>query len=217
MNSITPSLRGPVPRGRSNLTKELVLGTGNPDKLKELRRLLKPLRLRVVPITAFGKVPRVVEDGRTFEQNASKKARVYSLWAQKLTLADDSGLAVDALRGKPGVYSARFAGPGCTYADNNRKLLRLLAGKTGAARGATFRCVIALYDNGRRVAVFRGAARGRIAPTPAGANGFGYDPIFIPNGFQKTFAQLTPAQKNHLSHRGKALRAALRFLKSHLR
>ncbi len=199
------------------MIREIVVGSGNADKLKELRKLLKPLGVRVYPITKFGKPPRVVEDGRTFEANASKKARAYSLFCGKLTLADDSGLCVNALKGAPGVYSARFAGPGCTYDDNNRKLVRLLKGKGPARRGAMFVSVVALYDRGYFVAAFRGEARGRIVDAPAGKHGFGYDPVFVPNGMKKTFAQLSPAQKNRISHRGKALAAARIFLKKHFR
>ena len=114
--------------------RRLVIGTGNPDKLRELQSLLAGIPIRVIPISGFKNLPNVVEDGRTFKQNAAKKARLYSKAAGALVLADDSGLCVRALGRKPGVYSARFAGPGCSYDDNNRKLLRLLKGKSRSRR-----------------------------------------------------------------------------------
>ena len=196
--------------------RTLVIGTANPDKLKELRALLKDLKIRVVPVTRLKKIPRVVENGRTFAANAAKKARAYSRLSPHLTLADDSGLCVRALRGRPGVYSARFAGPGCTYADNNRKLLRLLSGTPPSQRQAYFVSAIALFRRGRRVKILKGLCHGRIAPRPLGRHGFGYDPVFIPAGSIRTFAELPPRLKNTLSHRARALSAAKRFLKSYL-
>lgn len=195
--------------------REIVLGTGNRDKLRELRRLLSDVRIRVVPLSSFPTVPRVVENGKTFDQNASKKARAYSLLSDKVTIADDSGLCVRALNGRPGVYSARFAGPGCTYEDNNRKLLKLLSGKTAGRRSAYFHCTIAVYRRGRKLAIFRGQCHGRIAEAVLGKNGFGYDPVFLPGRKEKTFAELSPLEKNRVSHRGKALRAAKKFLKTY--
>jgi len=192
--------------------RAVVLGTGNADKLAELQRLLKDSKIKVRAISEFGKPPRVVEDGRTFEANAAKKARAYSKLSDLVTLADDSGLCVRALNRRPGIYSARFAGPDCKYEDNNRKVLRLLARKRGAERAATFYSVIALYRAGKRIASFQGTCSGRIAHGPRGKNGFGYDPVFIPNGFTKTYAELKPSQKNRISHRGRALEKAKRFL-----
>jgi XTP/dITP diphosphohydrolase len=200
-----------------NSTRLLVVGTANPEKLRELRRLLAGLGVRVRPVTAFGRPPRVVENGRTFEENASKKARAYSRFTGALVLADDSGLCVPSLRNRPGVYSARFAGPGCTYADNNAKLLRLLEGRPARARRAFFTSTVALYRAGKRVGVFRGVVWGRIAPRPAGSNGFGYDPVFIARGCRRTFAEMPPARKNRLSHRGKALERAKRFLRGYFK
>lgn len=186
--------------------KILVIGTHNPDKLKELSRLLRGSGLKVLSLDDFPGCPEALENGRTFEANARKKARLYSCHTHTLAFADDSGLMVRALGGRPGVYSARFAGPGCTYADNNRKALRLLKGKRN--RRAKFVCVIALYDAGRFVGSVRGECAGTIAETPRGRKGFGYDPVFVPDGLKKTFAELSPAQKGKISHRGKALAAA---------
>ncbi|MBI2094539.1 MAG: RdgB/HAM1 family non-canonical purine NTP pyrophosphatase [Candidatus Omnitrophica bacterium] len=192
--------------------KILVLGTKNKDKLRELKRLLKGAKLRALSPADFPGCPEAAETGRTFEANAKQKARAYSKFTGSLALADDSGLRVDALGGRPGVYSARFAGPGCTYEDNNRKLLRLLQKTPPSKRGAKFVCVVALYDAGKLVGVVRGECRGRIAQAPRGRNGFGYDPVFIPDGFSKTFAELPKTQKNKISHRGRAMRAARRLL-----
>ena len=196
---------------------KLIIGTKNQDKLKEIKKLLAGAALEVLSLKDFPRCPDVVEDGRTFEANARKKAKIYSEVTGELTLADDSGLVVPSLNGRPGVYSARFAGEGCTYHDNNLKLLKLLADTQGTKRAAKFVCVMALYYKGRAAGVVRGECRGKIGFQERGRNGFGYDPVFIPNGFLKTFAELSPSIKNKTSHRGKALRAAkkavLTFLK----
>lgn len=198
--------------------KQMVLGTKNKDKLRELRSLLKDAGIKVLSLQDFPRCPQAHENGRSFEENAKKKARFYARHTGMLTLADDSGLMVPTLRGKPGVYSARFAGPGCTYRDNNQKLLRLLADKQGKKRQARFVCVMSLYARGKFVAVVKGECMGRIASSEKGRNGFGYDPVFIPKGFSKTFAELPPSVKNKISHRAKALgavkKAILSFLKT---
>jgi len=188
--------------------KQIVLGTKNQDKLRELKRLLKGSGLKVLSLKDFPGCPEAVENGKTFEANARKKAGVYAKFTKTLTLADDSGLAVFSLNGRPGVYSARFAGPGCNYRDNNKKLLQLLVKKPHSSRRAKFVCVMALYDGRKFVAVVKGECYGRIAERSKDKNGFGYDPVFIPRGFSKTFAELSPSVKNKISHRGKALRAA---------
>jgi XTP/dITP diphosphohydrolase len=203
----------------------LVLGTKNKDKLRELKALLAGTKIRVFSLAGFPDCRAIRETGKTFEANARLKARAYSLHTRCLTIADDSGLMVNALKGKPGVYSARFAGPGCTYQDNNKKLLRLLTGKTisgsrasssedasgsapSALRRAKFVSVIAIYDNGKFVNAVKGECCGHIAFEEKGKRGFGYDPVFIPDGYFKTFGELSPRLKNRISHRGKALRLA---------
>ena len=197
-----------------NQKKTLItLGTKNKDKLRELQKLLKGVSIRVRSLVDFPKHRDVMENGKTFEANARKKARLYSRHTKGLVLADDSGLMVSSLKGKPGVYSARFAGPDCTYHDNNRKLLRLLSRVPKTKRRAKFVCVMALYDNGRFVKTVRGECRGTIAFEEKGGNGFGYDPVFIPAGFSKTFAELSPRVKNKISHRGKALKKAVRLFR----
>jgi XTP/dITP diphosphohydrolase len=153
-------------------------------------------------------LPEVEEDGATFEANAAKKAaalaRASGLWA----LADDSGLEVAALGGAPGVRSARYAGEPSDAAANTRRLLAEMAGRTD--RAALFRCVVALADPSGRVRTVEGACEGRIAETPRGAGGFGYDPVFVPEGETRTFAEMPPAEKHARSHRGAALRKAVR-------
>jgi len=186
--------------------KLIVLGTKNKDKRRELEALLKGTKFTVKTLADFPACADVVEDGRTFEANARKKARIYSIKTKSLVLADDSGLMVHALNGKPGVYSARFAGPGCTYRDNNQKLLKLLAKKK--SRRAKFVSCMALYDRGKFVACVKGECHGHIAPVERGKNGFGYDPVFVPGGLKKTFGELSQSAKNKISHRSIALKKA---------
>lgn len=190
------------------MKKTLVIGTKNIDKMKEIQSLLKSAKIAVKTMRDFPKCPEAVEDGRTFEANARKKARAYSLHTRSLVLADDSGLMVFVLNGKPGVYSARFAGEGCTYQDNNKKLLSLLEKKRPGQRKAKFVSVMALYDAGKPVAVVKGECHGVITDQIRGKNGFGYDPVFIPQGFKKTFSEITRQQKNSVSHRSRALAKA---------
>ncbi len=194
------------------MRKQIVLGTKNQDKLRELKALLRGSRIEVLSLDDFPMCPDVHEDGKTFEQNAKKKARFYATHTGELTLADDSGLMVPALRGKPGVYSARFAGVRCSYRNNNDKLLGLLKNAKGPKRRAMFVCVMALYHGKKKIGVVRGECHGRIAYAEKGNNGFGYDPVFIPKGFSKTFAELSRASKNRVSHRSRALRAAKRVI-----
>ena len=196
----------------------VVIATKNEDKRKELERLLLPSDIKVKSLADFGRIRGVPEEGKTYERNAEKKARVYSKKTRSLVLADDSGLEVNALGGRPGVYSARFAGPGCSYSDNNRKLLRLLRVVAWPKRKARFVCAISIYDSGKKVATVRGECEGRIGYLEKGTNGFGYDPVFIPKAAGRTCAELSSAEKNRLSHRGKALhkakKALLRYLKT---
>lgn len=184
----------------------LLIATHNPHKLDEILVLFARPGLTLLSMRDFPALPDVVEDGETFDANARKKAqelaRATGLWA----LGDDSGLEVDALGGAPGVYSARYAGEPVSYAANNAKLLAALAGR--ADRRARFRCVIALADPAGGCRTVEGRCEGTIAPAPRGAHGFGYDPVFIPDGHDRTFAELDPAVKNRISHRGAALRQA---------
>lgn len=194
------------------MRREIVVATANRHKLRELTVLLKGMGVRVIPIHALGRPPKVIENGRTFEANAVKKARIYSRFSGKLTLVDDSGLVVPSLGGRPGVISARYAGPGATYQDNNRRLLGELEGRSGPERRAYFQCTVALSLRGKSIKLLTGRCRGAIATSGRGRNGFGYDPVFIPAGFRKTYAEMSPRLKNRISHRARALKVTRRFL-----
>ncbi|MGD0525769.1 MAG: RdgB/HAM1 family non-canonical purine NTP pyrophosphatase [Polyangiaceae bacterium] len=195
----------------------LVVGTTNRGKLEELRTLLAGLPVEVRAVSELLKEPlNVVEDGATFAENAVKKAKAVAHATMMLTLADDSGLEVDALDGRPGVRSARFAHPRATDAENNAALLAALdaVGDPPEKEGfrARFRCVLALIDpftGGGEPRIVEGACEGTITRTPRGAGGFGYDPLFVLEKTETTMAELGEAEKNRVSHRGKAF-AALR-------
>jgi XTP/dITP diphosphohydrolase len=203
--------------GPPSKKEAVILATQNKDKLRELQHLMGGSQVKVLSLADFGKLPKVREDAPTFEGNAEKKARVYSKKTKALVIADDSGLMVHALGGAPGVYSARYAGPGCSYTDNNVKLLNALRSTAWPKRTAKFVSVISVYDNGKKIGTVRGECVGRIGFIEKGDNGFGYDPVFIPKGIGKTYAELTAEQKGKLSHRGKALRKARRLLLNYLR
>ncbi len=184
----------------------LVLATNNRHKVEEIRAILKSagLNLAVLTLADFPPARPVVENRTTIEGNALKKAREVAKRTGLPALADDTGLFIDALRGRPGVYSARFAGPGCTFQDNNEKALRLLNKISGSKRSATFRCIAALVRPDGKAAYVEGRIAGRIADSVTGTNGFGYDPIFLVPALKKTFAQMSAATKNRISHRGRA-------------
>jgi XTP/dITP diphosphohydrolase len=187
---------------------QVVLATGNAGKQREFAALLAPLGIELVLQSAFGIEP-PEETGTTFGENALLKARHAAARTGLMALADDSGLEVDALGGRPGVYSARYAGPGASDAENNALLVRELAGVPPERRTARYRAVLALVHAADDAAplVAEGRWEGRIALQPAGTGGFGYDPWFIPEGHDVTSAQLAPEVKNALSHRGRALAA----------
>ena len=195
---------------------ELVVATRNQHKLKEIKTLLKGLPVKVLSINNFKGVPEVIEDGATLKANAKKKAIQVSRFLKRLVIADDSGLEVKVLGGKPGVYSARFSGKGATYTSNNEKLLRLLKGLPAGKRKALFRCVMAVADKGRLVGLTEGRSRGRIGFEAKGRAGFGYDPVFISDGYKKTFAQLGIKKKNRISHRSRALVKARKIVKRYV-
>ena len=194
---------------------KVVLASANPGKLRELAALLGPLGWELAAQSAFGIEP-AEETGDTFAANALLKARHAAAGAGRPALADDSGLEVDALGGRPGVRSARYAGPECDDAANNRRLLEELAGVPDAERTARYRCVIAFAraaDDPAPV-LAEGRWEGRILRAPRGANGFGYDPLFHVPTHSCASAELEPAVKNGLSHRGAALRALLAAVRS---
>ena len=187
---------------------KVVLASGNPGKLRELAELLAPSGLEVLPQSAFG-IETPPETGATFRDNALLKARHAAGLAALPALADDSGIEVDALHGRPGVYSARYAGEGASDEANLRKLLAELEGVPEGARGARYQCVIALArrSDDPDPLITTGTWEGRITTAPRGSGGFGYDPVFLPQGSTRTAAELDPAEKNAVSHRGQALRA----------
>jgi len=188
--------------------KLLVLGSRNRHKVGEMRVLLGPIPFEVCSLDDVYDGPDVVEDGSTFLENAVKKACELSKRTGKLVLADDSGLEVDALRGAPGVMSARYSGPAKDDADNNRRVLEELRGVPRDRRTARFVCVVAAADKGRVVFTAQGTVEGIIAESPRGSNGFGYDPVFFVPSLGKTFGQVPPETKNRLSHRASALAQA---------
>ena len=167
--------------------------------------MLRGCDAEVLSLNDFPKVPEIEEDGRTFFDNALKKARVVSEITGMPALADDSGLEVDALNGEPGIYSSRYSGPGATDESNNRKLLENLSGLPPEQRGARFRCVLVFYRPDGTFDSFEGFWRGRIVFEPRGTLGFGYDPLFMDTERQLTAAELPPEIKNRVSHRGQAL------------
>jgi len=184
----------------------LLVATKNRHKVREIAQVLGLREDEVTSALDFPDLPDVVEDGATFEANAVKKAVSLARATGRVTMADDSGLEVDALDGAPGVYSARYAGEPADDAANNAKLLKALA--RAGDRRARFRCVLALADPSGRVRTVEGCCEGAIAAAPRGAGGFGYDPVFVPEGHERTFAEMAPAEKHRLSHRGRALAAA---------
>lgn len=192
------------------MMREIVLATGNRHKVQEVGEILAPLGIHVISAAEAGGMPDVVEDAGTFAGNASKKALECARHLNRTVLADDSGLEVFALDGEPGVYSARYAGEGGNDGRNVAKLLGKLEGIQD--RGARFVCVIALASPEGVIGTAEGEVRGRIAEHPAGNGGFGYDPVFIPDGFTQTFGELPQETKNRLSHRANALKAALPLL-----
>lgn len=193
--------------------KRLVIATHNTHKTGEFRALLGE-GWEVDDLTFYPELPVPEEDGETFEANAGIKARSAGerLGRDVLVVADDSGLEVDALEGRPGIFSARYAGPGTGDAGNRDKVLEEMAGVPSDRRGARFRCVLAVARGGEVVACFDGAVEGTLTESAAGAGGFGYDPIFVPAGHGATFGELPAEVKNGLSHRARALGKLLVWL-----
>jgi len=192
--------------------RRLVAATGNPGKLTEMRRRLADLGAEVVSPKEIGIDLEVEEDGDTFEANASLKALAAASAAGTAAIADDSGLEVDALDGRPGVRSARYGGPGLDDAARNARLLAEMSEVPDGRRTARFRCAIAVADPDGIVETFTGSLEGRIARTPEGEHGFGYDPVFVPDGEDRTLAVLGPEVKSRISHRARALDALARWL-----
>lgn len=191
---------------------ELVAATRNRKKLEEMRRILEGAGVSLLGLDDFPGCPDVEETGSTFEENAVMKALSVARCAGRAAVADDSGLEVDALGGAPGVFSARYAGEGASDRENLEKLLAEMAGVPEDRRTARFVCVMALALPDGPVETFRGAVEGRIGRSPEGRTGFGYDPVFRPEGRRRTFAQMEPREKDSMSHRGRALEELRRRL-----
>jgi len=194
--------------------QKIIVATGNQGKLSEIKEILVDCNFDLSSLKDhFSPIPQIPETGSTFLENARIKAdwvfEKTGIWS----LADDSGLEVDALNGAPGVWSARFAGEECSSEENNQKLLRLLGDSPFEARTARFRCVIVLKTGKDSYLSTEGVCEGKIGFMPEGSEGFGYDPLFYPEGYDCTFAQLDSAEKNAISHRGKALKKLRESLK----
>jgi XTP/dITP diphosphohydrolase len=195
---------------------QILLATNNADKLRELQVILKDLQIELVGFDRFPGLPPTVEDADTLEGNAIKKALEARDRTGLPAIADDTGLEVFYLNGRPGVYSSRFAGPGATYADNVHKLLVELRGVPPRRRAARFRTVAAFAPVGRTPLVAEGSCEGVIRESPRGTAGFGYDPVFLPNGYHQTFAEMDPALKNSISHRARAVTRLKELLAHHM-
>ncbi len=185
---------------------KLLVASANPDKSAEMQAILSDLPVETASLAEFADAPHVVEDGETFLDNAIKKAREMALFSGLCTVADDSGLCVDALGGRPGVLSSRYAGPDPTAEKLCKKLLGEMADVPAGQRGACFYCFVALADpEGNTLFTVSGECRGGITREMRGTGGFGYDPVFLFPPAEKTFAEMTPDEKNRVSHRGRAL------------
>jgi XTP/dITP diphosphohydrolase len=195
---------------------ELVVATRNKKKIEEIKRLLAEMPVKILTIEDFPECPEVEEDGKTFEENAVKKALSISRYTGKPSLADDSGLEVYALNGAPGVLSSRYAGPDSDDKKNIEKLLKEMDYLREKDRSARFVCCLALAFPDGNVRTFFGYVEGTIGKEPKGSSGFGYDPVFYPEGQSMTFAEMSPEDKDIMSHRGKALREFLNYLKDNV-
>ena len=184
---------------------EMILGTRNHGKIAEFRSLFKGMQIKLLSFYDFPDVPPVVEDGKTFQDNAAKKAKTIAKATNRIAVSDDSGLEVDFLGAVPGVYSARFAGERATDRDNARKALKMLDGVAWEERTARFVCVICAATPKGKIVSAEGTCTGTISFEMRGCHGFGYDPIFIPDGYTLTMAEMEPELKNRISHRADAM------------
>ena len=198
------------------MKRTLVIATKNAKKLHELKRYLRSVSADVISLEGFDKTPRIVENGRTFRENAAKKALIISKFVKGLAIGDDSGLAVKALGWDPGIRSSRFAGPAKSDKANNRKVLKLLERVPLRKRQAKFVCAVAIADNGKIIRLIEEDCKGLIAFEEKGPYGFGYDPMFLIPKYGKTFGQLGLKVKDRMSHRSKALKKARAFLRKYL-
>jgi XTP/dITP diphosphohydrolase len=195
---------------------ELIVATRNTKKLKEIRQIWKGLKIKLSSLEDYPSAPRIIENGKTFQENAVKKAVKIARFSGKLTMGEDSGLCVDALGGEPGIYSSRFSGTDKNDLKNNLKLLRLLGDMPLKKRRAYYVCAVALADKDGLVGVVQGRCTGCIGFAMKGHAGFGYDPLFIAPAYQKTFAQLGERIKHKISHRRRALEKAKKILQKYI-
>lgn len=195
---------------------ELVVATKNKKKLKEIKVILRDLRFKISSLTDYSGVPRIIENGKTFKENAVKKAVKTARATGKLALGEDSGLCVDVLNGAPGVYSARFSGKGKSDAQNNFKLLNLLKEIPLSRRKAYYSCAVALADENGLIGVVEGRCSGLIGFELKGWHGFGYDPLFIIPKYKNTFGQLSESIKHKMSHRYHALEKARKIIDKYI-
>lgn len=187
--------------------KELIVASRNKGKIKEIKELLAGLPYKVTSLLEHPDLPEVVEDGKTYRENALKKAVTIAKITGKMTMSDDSGIEVKALEWKPGIYSARFAGEGASEDAKNAKIFNMLKGVPLSKRQCRYRCVIALVDGkGREIGVVQGICSGLVAAKNRGTNGFGFDPLFIVPRYNKTFGELDESVKARISHRARALK-----------
>jgi XTP/dITP diphosphohydrolase len=195
---------------------EMVVATRNKKKLEEIKEILKDMDLKINSLVDYPNTPRIIENGKAFKENAIKKAIRIAAFTKKLTLGEDSGLCVDALAGKPGIYSSRFAGKDKDDLKNNLKLLKLLKDLPLNKRKAHYLCAIALANKDGLIGVVEGRCDGLIGFELKGSYGFGYDPLFIIPKYKKTFAQLGPQIKHKMSHRAKAIQKAKKVIQRYL-
>jgi XTP/dITP diphosphohydrolase len=192
--------------------KKIIFATGNKDKMREIKEIMADMDVEISSMKEVGISPDITEDGQTFEENALIKARAVAAYTDAIVLADDSGLEIDYLNKEPGVYSARYMGEDTPYTVKNQALLDRLSGVPKEQRTARFVCAIAAVLPDKSELVTRQTMEGYIGDAPEGENGFGYDPIFYPDGYTCSSASLSPEQKNAISHRGKGLRAMKELL-----
>ena len=193
--------------------KKILLGSKNKGKIQEFQEAFQDSQIEILSLNDFPDCPDAPETGNSFEENASQKALFYQEFTGLPSLADDSGIEVDALGGAPGIYSARYAGEPANDSANNQKLLENLEGIPNEKRTGRFVCVLALAKNGQIVQLSRGTAEGIVLEAPRGENGFGYDPLFFVPNLKKTMAELSITEKRQISHRGEALRKFVAWFK----
>ncbi len=205
-------VRGINPDIYGGFILKIVLATGNTNKLRELRQMLQDTDISIAGLDEFPDYPEVVEDGKSFAENALKKARAAAQHCHMVAVADDSGLEVDILEGRPGIYSARYAGDDADDKKNNEKLLEELSGVPEEKRTARFCCVIAVVDMTGNETTVEGTYKGLILNSPRGGLGFGYDPLFLDPVSGLTFAEMEPDRKNRISHRASAMQGLKKIL-----